>query len=117
MNKAIKSLQVNKVGIILIIITSVMTSLGQLFWKLGANPKEKIMCIGIGFMFYGVGTILMILAFRHGSFSVLHPMLACGYVFGLAWAKLFLGETITLIQGVGISLIIIAVILIGGGDE
>lgn len=117
MEGLIKSLRQNKIGIILILITSVMTSLGQVFWKLGPESNKALIYILIGFMFYGVGTILMILAFRYGSFSVLHPLLACGYIFGLIWAKLFLNESISFIQGLGILLIIIAVLFIGGGDE
>lgn len=113
----VKSFKQNKLGIILIIITSLLTSFGQLFWKLGQTNDRRILFILIGFAFYGVGTILMVLAFRHGSFSVIHPLLACGYVFGLIWAKFFLNENISAIQGGGIFLIMIAVVMIGGGDE
>lgn len=113
----VKSFKQNRIGIILIIITSLLTSFGQLFWKLGQTDDRGLLFILIGFAFYGVGTILMVLAFRYGSFSVLHPLLACGYIFGLTWAKIFLNENISVIQGVGIFLIMIAVVMIGGGDE
>lgn len=117
MEKFIYSFKQNKVGIILIIITSLMTSLGQLFWKLGQGDTKSIFYILLGFGFYGAGTILMILAFRYGSFSVLHPFLACGYIFALVWSQLFLNESISMTQVIGIVLIIIAVAFIGGGDE
>lgn len=113
----VESFKRNKIGIILIIITSLLTSFGQLFWKLGQTGDKGLLYILIGFAFYGIGTILMVLAFRYGSFSVLHPLLACGYVFGLVWAKFFLNEDISVIQGAGIFLIMVAVVLIGGGDE
>lgn len=117
MEKFIHSFKQNKVGIILIIITSLMTSLGQLFWKLAQEDNKIIFYMLLGFGFYGVGTILMILAFRYGSFSVLHPFLACGYVFALVWSQIFLNESITMNQIIGIILIIGAVVFIGGGDE
>jgi drug/metabolite transporter (DMT)-like permease len=117
MRAIIESLKNNKTGIILILITSLMTSIGQLFWKLGQTGDNNWLYIIVGFGFYGIGTILMILAFRYGSFSVLHPLLAFGYIFGLIWAKVFLNEVISISQGLGIGVIIIAVILIGGGDE
>lgn len=117
MKSFINSFKQNKIGIMLIIITSVLTSIGQLFWKLGQDGGMGFTGILIGFVFYGVGTILMIVAFRYGSFSVLHPFLACGYIFALIWSKLFLHEVITGSQIIGILLIIAAVVLIGGGDE
>lgn len=117
MRKLIRSLRNNGVGIILILITSLMTSIGQLFWKLGQISESNWLYIFIGFGFYGIGTILMILAFRYGSFSVLHPLLACGYLFGLIWAKVFLNESISIGQSTGVGIIIVAVVLIGGGDE
>ena len=113
----LQSFKRNKIGIILIIITSILTSFGQIFWKLGQLNDKGLFYILLGFGFYGIGTVLMVLAFRYGSFSVLHPLLACGYIFGLIWAKLFLNENITVIQSIGIFLIMIAVVIIGGGDE
>lgn len=117
MEQVLQSYKRNKVGIILIIITSILTSVGQIFWKLGQAETFQLLYILIGCGLYGVGTILMVLAFRYGSFSVLHPLLACGYIFGLIWAKLFLNENISFIQGIGIFFIMIAVVIIGGGDE
>lgn len=117
MKTFIHSFNQNKIGILLIIITSVLTSIGQLFWKLGQDGGMGLFGILVGFVFYGIGTILMILAFRYGSFSVLHPFLACGYIFALIWSKLFLQEVITPSQIFGVLLIIVAVVLIGGSDE
>ncbi|MEG2295220.1 MAG: DMT family transporter [Oscillospiraceae bacterium] len=117
MKSFINSFKQNKIGIMLIIITSILTSVGQLFWKLGQDTNMALLCILIGFVFYGVGTILMIIAFRYGSFSVLHPFLACAYIFALIWSKLFLNETISGAQIIGMLFIITAVVLIGGSDE
>ncbi|MBS5316734.1 MAG: EamA family transporter [Clostridiales bacterium] len=117
MEQLTNSFKKNKIGIILIIITALMTSLGQVCWKLGQGETTQLIYILIGFVFYGVGTILMILAFKYGSFSVLHPLLACGYIFALIWSKIFLNERITGTQILGIIFIIVAVGFIGGGDE
>ncbi|GKX68077.1 EamA family transporter [Inconstantimicrobium mannanitabidum] len=115
MDKFIQSIKNNKIGIMLIVLASLMTSVGQLFWKLSSS--NKIIFLFLGFVLYGIGAIVMILAFKHGSLSVIHPMLSFGYVFALVLGTIVLKEKISTFQYVGILLIIIGVVLIGGGDE
>lgn len=115
MDKFIQSIKNNKIGIMLIVLASLMTSVGQLFWKLSSS--NKIVFLFLGFVLYGIGAIVMILAFKHGSLSVIHPMLSFGYVFALVLGTIVLKEKISTFQYVGILLIIIGVVLIGGGDE
>jgi len=59
----------------------------------------------------------MIISFRFGSLSVLHPLLSLGYVFALFLGVFYVGETIELLHLAGMLLIITGVILIGGGDH
>ena len=68
MNNFIMSIKKNYKGVILIVIASLFTSIGQLLWKLSLG-NINIQMIS-GFMFYGLGAILMIIAFRFGSLSV-----------------------------------------------
>ncbi|MCA1320496.1 EamA/RhaT family transporter [Bacillus tianshenii] len=102
-------------GIILMIVAALSTAVGQLFWKLseGGLNLELI----VGFALYGMGAVLMIVAFRFGELSVLHPLLSVGYVFSTILGFSFLGEVITLPALGGILLIIIGVALIGGGSD
>ena len=102
-------------GIGLMIFAALSTSLGQLFWKLSDGIWDYQ--LWIGFTLYGMGAVLMTIAFRFGKLSVLHPLMSVGYVFAIVFGSFFLHEAITLNILTGTSLILIGVILIGGDDH
>lgn len=97
-------------GILLILLSALFTSSGQLMWKLGT---VHIFLILIGFVLYGIGALLMIGAFRFGEISVLHPMLSVSYILSLVLGAIVLKETITIHKIIGIVLIIIGMIFLG----
>jgi drug/metabolite transporter (DMT)-like permease len=115
MNSFIQSLKKNKIGIVLILLASMSTASGQMFWKLSGGQWNRYLILG--FLFYGVGAVLMTVAFRFGSLSVLHPLLSVGYVFALLLGITFLNEQITAMRAIAIVLIIAGAVLIGGGDD
>ncbi|WP_133015267.1 EamA family transporter [Clostridium cuniculi] len=115
MEKLLESLRKNKIGIIMIITSAVITAFGQYFWKI--SEGSKIIELLIGFSLYGIGAILMIIAFKFGSLSVLHPMMSIGYVVALFIGYFLLGENITIFKVIAIIFILIGVILMGVGDE
>lgn len=92
----IDSFQKNKKGILLMLVSSVCVCIGQLLWKLSA--EEGILVLLAGFAFYGVGAMVMILAYRFGKLSVLQPMLSLNYVLSILLAALVLKEEITLLK-------------------
>lgn len=102
-------------GIILIVISALCTSYGQLFWKVGVN--ENLWLILLGFILYGLGALTMIIAFKFGELSILHPLMCIGYVFALINGFLFLKERISLLQFVGIIVIMIGIVFIARGDD
>ena len=110
----IDSFQKNKKGILLMLVSSVCVCIGQLLWKLSA--EEGILVLLAGFAFYGVGAMVMILAYRFGKLSVLQPMLSLNYVLSILLAALVLKEEITHLKCTGVLIIIAGVILIAGGD-
>lgn len=114
MESFIISFKKNYKGIILISIAALFTSIGQLLWKI-SNGKVNGFMIS-GFLCYGLGAILMIIAFRFGSLSVLHPMLSLSYIFAIIFGAIFLGEYLNFVQFIAVIVIIIGVVLIGGGD-
>lgn len=71
----------------------------------------------IGFCFYGVGALVMIIAYKYGKLSVLQPMLSLNYALSIILAAVVLKEKITLVKCIGVLVIIAGVILIAGGDE
>lgn len=115
MKDFIPSLKKNYKGIILISTAAFFTSIGQLFWKLSVN--NNIYFLILGFFLYGLGAIIVIISFRYGSFSVLHPMLCLSYIFAIIFGFIFLREPIGIIKISGIVFIMLGVVFIGGGDD
>ncbi len=111
----IESIQRNKKGILLMVVSSLCVCIGQLLWKLSAEYGLLVMLAG--FVFYGVGALVMLVAYRFGKLSVLQPMLSMNYVISIFLAAFVLKETITLIKCLGVLVIIAGVIMIAGGDE
>ena len=111
----LKSFQRNKKGILLMLISSLCVCIGQLLWKLSSNGSVLFLLIGFGF--YGVGALIMIIAYRYGKLSVLQPMLSLNYILSIYLAALVLKEKITILKCIGVLVIIIGVIMIAGGDE
>lgn len=111
----LQSLQKNRIGILLMLCSSVCVCFGQLLWKLGAGNSVLMLCVG--FALYGVGAMIMFVAYKFGNLSVLQPMLSMSYIFAILIASFVLGENITLLKIVGIFVITLSVALIGGGDN
>ena len=111
----LESFQKNKKGILLMIISSICVCVGQLLWKLSTTYGLLVMLIGFGF--YGMGALIMIIAYKFGKVSVLQPMLSLNYVLSLVLAAVILKEEITILKCIGALIIISGVILIAGGDD
>jgi drug/metabolite transporter (DMT)-like permease len=114
-NQFKESFKRNRTGILLMVLTSVCISFGQLFWKLA--HEQGIILLLPGFLLYGAGAALMITAYRFGSLSVLHPVLSLNYVLALILGYFLLGEKIGAGRLTGVAIIILGVIMICGGDD
>ena len=110
----IESLKKNKKGILLMLCSSICVCIGQLLWKLSANGN--MLYLILGFLFYGVGALVMLIAYKFGELSILQPMLSANYIFTILLASLVLKEVITLKKVIGILIITTGVITIGGGN-
>lgn len=97
------------------LISSICVCVGQLLWKL--SEKNGIIFMLAGFCVYGVGALVMIVAYKFGKLSVLQPVLSFNYVLSIILAALVLKEEITFLKCTGILVIIVGVIMIAGGDE
>ena len=84
----IESFQKNKKGILLMLISSICVCVGQLLWKISAEKGFPIMLAG--FCFYGLGALIMIIAYKYGKLSVLQPMLSLNYVLSIILAAIVL---------------------------
>lgn len=109
------SLSRNRTGIMLIITAALSTAVGQMLWKLSQHFPDAYLIVG--FFFYFCGAVLMIVAFRFGDLSLLHPLLSVGYIFSIILGSFFLGEKLSIVQISGIMIIFAGASLIGGGDK
>ena len=105
--------KVTEKGILLMVCSSVCTCTGQLMWKLQNTAENGILFLLLGFLLYGLGAVIMILAFQYGEVSVLQPMLSIGFALSVVLGHFVLGEAITGKKIAGIVLIIIGMILLG----
>lgn len=111
----IESVQKNKKGILLMICSSICACVGQLLWKMSATYGLFVMLLG--FVFYGVGALIMIRAYKYGKLSVLQPILSMNYVLSIVLAAVVLKENIAWVKCLGVIIIIIGVVFVAGGDE
>ena len=110
----LKSILKNKKGIILMLLSSICVCIGQLLWKLSTSGNIILL---LGFFFYGIGALIMIIAYRFGELSVLQPMLSLNYVLSILLAVTILKEEITILKFIGVLVIIAGVVIIAGGDN
>ena len=100
---------------LLMLLSALTVAVGQLMWK--QSQGTDLVRLVAGFALYGAGALLMVLAFKHGKLSVVHPVLSFSYVFGIFFGYFFLGDVLNVHQMVAIALIIVGVVFIGGGDK
>lgn len=104
-------------GIFLMILSALATCTGQLMWKLSSVQGNVMLYILIGFVLYGTGALLMVIAFRFGEVSVLQPMLSIGFVFSLLLAVMVLHESINFTKIFGILLIMAGIFFLSRSGE
>ncbi len=111
-------------AIFLMVLCTIFTSAGQLLWKSGVlrvDPANLWTAINLplllGFVSYGLGALLLILAFQKGELSVLNPIIASSYVWVSLAALFFFNDVMNVWKWSGIIVILISVSIIGGGGS
>lgn len=101
-------------GIILIILTALVTSLGQFVWKLSSSfpASQKLLLTIAGFAIFGISGFLMIVSYRFGELSIIQPLLSIGFVFSLVIGKVFFNEEHSIFKYIGIGVILIGVFIL-----
>ncbi|MBW2997273.1 EamA family transporter [Candidatus Woesearchaeota archaeon] len=106
----------------IMVVVSLLSAVATFFLKLASkdvslNLKKLIKNwkLFLGVVFYGIGTLLALVAFRGGELSVLYPFVALQYIWANILSKKYLDEKISVIKWLGIVLIFIGVSLIGTG--
>lgn len=113
-------------AIILMVMCTIFTSSAQILYKVGADRLSfNIMSIItnwpiiLGITLYGIGAVLVIIAFKGGDVTVLYPIITTSYIWVSLGSSYFFKETLGLFKWIGIILIIIGIMLItfGGKDK
>ena len=112
-------------ALVLIFFCTIFTSAGQLLWKAGVTFFDFSSPISshfltflnlpfvLGCVSYGIGLLLMLLAFRSGELSVLYPLVATSYVWvSIASPFFFATEIMNFWKWAGVLLIVFSVFLI-----
>ena len=111
----LESFEKNKKGIMIMMCSAACACIGQLLWKMSA--EQGLLMALAGFVFYGLGALFMLIAYRFGSLSVLQPMQSVNYVLSIILGAIVFSEAVTAKKVIGVLIIMVGIVLIGGGDE
>ncbi len=107
----------------LVILGTLIGAFGPIFLKRGSEKFNRNIFkqitnhnMIIGFIIYGISTVIFIPALRGGELSVLYPLVALAYVWVCLLSIKFLKEKMNALKWLGIILIIIGASFIGLGS-
>ena len=109
-------------AIFLIIVCTLLISIGQIVVKIGANRLSFDWSILtnypliIGLFLFAIGSLFMIFSLRHGNLSLVHPLLSLSFVWASLLAFFFLKESFSSMKIIGIGIIIFGTFFICKGD-
>ncbi|RLI85512.1 MAG: hypothetical protein DRO76_05380 [Candidatus Altiarchaeales archaeon] len=118
-------MKTDKKAIVLVLFSTLLTSVGQIFLKLGSirlslDILSQITnyALILGFICYALGAFILIIALRYGELTVLYPLYATSYVWvSLLSPRLFPTDSMNPLKWLGILVIIAGIILIGKGSR
>jgi uncharacterized membrane protein len=107
-------------AIIAVASCTLLTAAGQLLFKLGLNSLDPTLFgiitnyqLLLGFLLYGIGSVVLVISLKYGELSVLYPILALSFVWVAILSSTVLNEHINALKIVGIGCIILGVSAIG----
>ena len=113
-----------KKGIIIMLLCTLFTALGQLFFKYSSSSFEwnalKLITnysLILGLLCYGLGAILMIIALRYGNLSTIYPVVSLPFVWVIFISVFIFKAEINSYKINAIILIILGIIFIAGGES
>lgn len=112
---------INLFAIGLVLIGTLIGSIGTLLFKKGADKFNFIELLQsklfwIGLIFYGFSVILYVVALRMGELSVIYPFVSTSYIWTMLFSVKLLGEKMNKWKWISLGGIIIGVVLVGLGS-
>ncbi len=86
--------------------TLIQTSMGMV----------TILPLFTGYAMYGLFTMIMVFALRHGELSMLYPIMALSYVWVTIVSILWLQEPVNFAEMLGVAVIVSGVAVLGRGE-
>ncbi len=107
------------VSVVLVFVATLIGAVGALLFKIGSagrlHPLKAItnipLIIGVGF--YGLSSVLFIIALKGASVAIMYPLTSLTYIWIAFLSMKYLGEKMNSHKWMGILLIIFGVALIG----
>jgi uncharacterized membrane protein len=106
----------------LVFLASVIGSFGAVFLKMGSARLNGSMVsflnsrLIVGVALYLGSSVFYAAGIKGGQLSVLYPMVSLGYIWTLAWSRLFFNEALTREKFMGLGLILLGVCFVGMGS-
>ena len=72
--------------------------------------------VALGVLLYLLSSVLFVAGLKHGSLSVLYPMVSLSYIWTLFWSRVLFHEPFNRSKIVGLGLILAGVVCIGLGN-
>lgn len=117
-------MKTTKKAILLIVFSSLFAGIGQLMWKkasftLNSNIASLLnIFLILGILLYVLATVFMVISFREGELSVLHPFLATSFIWVTLISPLFFKtEVIGINKVIAVIAIFFGVYLISIGGK
>ncbi len=117
-------MKTKKEAILLVLICTFFTSVGQLFLKIGSKNLSFDIIelltnypLIIGFSLYAVGALILVLALKNGELSILYPFIATSFVWVSVLSVIFLNEVMNVWKWSGVLVIILGMVFIGKGGS
>jgi len=113
-----------KLGILIMLLCTFFTATGQLFFKYSSESFQWNIIslltnynLILGFVIYGVGALLLIVALKFGDLSTIYPFVSLTFIWVMFISSWVLGEKINNFKIGAIVFIVFGVILIAGGSN
>lgn len=103
-------------SICMVVFCTIVTSMGQIFWKFGAQRLPDVLTnwpLIAGFVLHIIAAAILITSFKTGEVSVLFPMYATNYVWVSILSSYYFHEPLNAFKWAGMAAIILGVILLG----
>ena len=111
-------------GIILMIICTIFTAIGQFFIKTGVETLTLNLfsiitnySLIFGLFLYGFSGIILVFALKQGELNVIYPMISLSYIWTTLISIFLLNEYVSGVQITGISAVLLGVFFITNGEK